>query len=158
MTRLVHGLAIVLLGLLAGFFYAYSNSVMWGLDDAPPAVAIEAMKGINRVVRNPIFAASFFGAPVATALACVRLWRRDGAPVGLAAGLGLALSLAGVALTVAINVPMNQALAPVDVASVDAASVWEDYSGRWTVWNHVRFVATLAAFAVMTGLALRPGR
>lgn len=158
MTRLLQFASLMLLGLLTGFFYAYSNSVMWGLDGAPAAAAVEAMQGINRAVRNPLFAAAFFGAPLATTVAAAFLWRRDGAGIGLAAVLALALCLAAVGITAVVNVPMNEALAAVDAAAADPAAVWSDYSERWTFWNHLRFVASLAAFALMALLALRPGR
>jgi uncharacterized membrane protein len=158
MTRLLHLVSVLLLGLLAGFFYAYSNSVMWGLDDTAPEAAIAAMQGINRVVRNPLFAASFFGAPLATTVAAAFLWRRAGAAAGLVAVLALALCLLAVGITAVVNVPMNEALAALDPAAVDPAQAWSDYSERWTFWNHVRFAASLLAFALMTMLALRPGR
>lgn len=156
MTRLLHFISIVLLGLLAGFFYAYSNSVMWGLDGAPPLAAIEAMQGINRAVRNPLFAASFFGAPVATTVAAAFLWRRRGAGSGLVAVLALAFCLTAVGITLVVNVPLNEALAVTDPSSVDVAAAWSDYAERWTFWNHARFAASLAAFVLMTLLALRP--
>ena len=158
MTRLLHFVSLLLLGLLAGFFYAYSNSVMWGLDDAAPAAAVKAMQGVNRVVRNPLFAVSFFGAPVAATVAAAFLWRRDGAGAGLAAVLALAFCLASVGITAVVNVPMNEALAGIDPATADLPAVWADYSERWTFWNHVRFAAALAAFALTALLALRPAR
>jgi uncharacterized membrane protein len=52
------------------------------------------------------------------------------------------------------NVPLNNALAVVDPASADAASLWSRYVSSWTAWNHVRTVAALAAAASFT-LALR---
>ncbi len=158
MTRLLQFVSLLLLGLLAGFFYAYSSSVMWGLDGAAPTAAIEAMQGINRAVRNPLFAVSFFGAPVAVTVTAAFLWRRDGAGAGLAAALALAFCLASVGVTAVVNVPMNEALAGVDPATADAAAVWGDYTERWTLWNHARMAAALAAFAVMALLALRPSR
>lgn len=158
MTRLLHFVSVVLLGLLAGFFYAYSNSVMWGLDDTTADAAVAAMQGINRVIRNPLFAVSFFGAPLATTVVAAFIWRRDGAGCGLAAVLALALCVTAVGITGVVNVPMNDALARIDADSADAAAVWSDYTERWTFWNHVRFAAALAAFALMTLLALRPAR
>lgn len=65
--------ALALAGAIAGFFYAYSVSVMWGLDAAEPAAAIRAMQGINERVRNAAFAPAFFGTPV-VALVAAALW------------------------------------------------------------------------------------
>lgn len=146
LARLLRGLALLLLALAAGFFYAYSCCVVWGLDDTPPAAAIEAMQGINRAVRNPIFALVFFGALPLTALACLsfRPWRlRAPGLLSLAALLAYGGTFI---VTAAIHVPMNQALAVVDApALADPAAAWRAYADPWLLWNHVRAAcATLA--------------
>jgi uncharacterized membrane protein len=56
---------IILMAAIAGVFYAYQVSVIWGLDAVEPQVAIRAMQGINAEVRNVWFAPSFFGSLVA---------------------------------------------------------------------------------------------
>ena len=63
------------------------------------------------------------------------------------------------AVTVAVNVPMNLALAEVDPrAAADAAAAWRDYAGPWTAWNHVRTAACGLAFAAaLIGLWRWPG-
>ena len=48
-------LLCLLLGLMAGFFYAFSFTVMPGLDLLTGAAAMDAMRGINVAVRNPVF-------------------------------------------------------------------------------------------------------
>jgi uncharacterized membrane protein len=75
-----------------------------------------------------------------TALLCVALVVVELAgqrrPLVLA---GAALFLLGVfGVTVLANVPLNDALAESDLA-------WTDYLRRWTAWNTVRSVASLAA-------------
>jgi uncharacterized membrane protein len=57
-------------------------------------------------------------------------------------------------VTMAFNVPRNNALAAVDPASPEGVRVWAGYLPGWTAWNHVRTVAALAAAASLT-LALR---
>jgi uncharacterized membrane protein len=151
--------ALLLSGAIAGFFYAYSCSVMWGLDTSDPRAAIDAMQRINIVVRNAAFFPAFFGTPV-VALAAAGLWlsqgRRD---VALLLALAAAIYLVGAFLTtLAVNVPMNEALGrtaiPTDAEA--AAAIWRDYSAPWTRWNHVRTAASLAALA-MVGWALHLG-
>ena len=48
-------------GLMAGFFFAFSATVMWALERQPPAEGIAAMQAINVVVLNPLFLGTFFG-------------------------------------------------------------------------------------------------
>jgi len=67
---------------------------------------------------------------------------------------GAALYLIGTFLvTLACNVPRNNALAAVARAQPDAAAHWASYLAGWTAWNHVRTAAALAAAACF-GLAL----
>ncbi len=142
-------------GLMAGFFFAFSVSVMKALGRLPPAQGIAAMQSINVVVINPVFLIAFFGtavACVAVAISALSTWHRPGAAYLLAGGL---LYLAGSFLvTIAFNVPRNNALAAVDPASADGAALWASYLTAWTAWNHVRTAAALAAAASLT-VALR---
>ena len=56
------------------------------------------------------------------------------------------LYLAGsVGVTIGGNVPLNDALAR--VAAEDAGDLWARYQDRWTTWNTVRGVITVAAAA-----------
>ncbi len=142
-------------GLMAGFFFAFSVSVMKALGRLPPAQGIAAMRSINVVVINPVFLIAFFGtavACVAVAISTLSTWHRPGAAYLLAGGL---LYLVGsFIVTIAFNVPRNNALAAVDPASTAAAASWASYLSAWTAWNHVRAAAALAAAASLT-VALR---
>ena len=138
-------------GLVAGIFFAFSAFVMKALGRIPPAQGIAAMQSINVAVINPGFLTAFFG----TALACLVLaisslvrWHEPGAPYLL---VGSLLYLIGTILvTMAFNVPRNDALAAVDPASTDGALLWAGYLTRWTAWNHIRTAAALAAAASLT--------
>lgn len=147
---------LVLAGAMAGFFYAYSMSVMWAFDAIDPKAAIAAMQSINIVVRNAIFFPAFFGTPV-VALVAAGLWLAQGLPnVALLLALAAIAYLVGTFLvTIALNVPMNERLARTTIpAEIEAArTIWEAYSVPWTLWNHIR---TLSSFAtlILAGWAL----
>jgi uncharacterized membrane protein len=142
-------------GLIAGVFFAFSAFVMKALTRLPATQGIAAMQAINVAVLNRLFFAAFFG----TAAGCLVLvvsslliWRGPGAIYRLIGGV---FYLVGTMLvTIAFNVPRNDALAAVDPASADGARLWADYVVSWTAWNHVRAVAALAAAASLT-IALR---
>lgn len=144
-------------GLIAGVFFAFSAFVMKALARLPPAQGIAAMQSINVVVLNRWFFAVFFG----TATGCTALignslwtWHEPGAIHRL---IGGALYLIGTILvTILFNVPRNDALAAVDPASAEGASLWARYLTEWTAWNHVRTAAALAGAALLTvGLCSR---
>lgn len=144
--------AITVCAAVAGFFYAYACSVMYGLNDSTAIVALEAMQGINRTVRNPIFAFSFFGTalllPLATGLAFGAGSKRAGQLLATAA---LCYIGGGFILTMSVNVPMNEALAIVDVRGLaDPVMVWAEYEGPWSFWNWIRTGFSFAALLLAT--------
>lgn len=129
---------------------------MWGLDAAAPSVAIAAMQAMNASVRNAVFAPAFFGTPLVLLLAGAFAWAARARPAAAAFGLAAAIYLAGgLALTLTVNVPMNEALAAVDPAAPDAAAIWSEYSRPWQFWNQVRTAASgLCLLVVGAGLYL----
>lgn len=145
------GIALLLSAAIFGFFYAWVCSTMWGLDSTDPRVAIKAMQAMNASVRNPIFAPAFFGTSFALWGAAVLVWtlnaRRSALLFAVAGGVYFAF---GLVLTMAVNVPMNEALALIDVPEVidEAKSIWLAYSDKWQVWNITRTVASGIAFAI----------
>jgi uncharacterized membrane protein len=144
--------------LVAGIFFAFSNFVMRALGRILPAQGMAAMQSINVVVLNRWFFAVFFG----TAVCCLALaissfvrWQKPGAGYLL---VGSLLYLIGTILvTIACNVPLNDALAAVDPSSADAGRVWTNFLKNWTKWNHVRTIAALAAAASFTLCLCRVG-
>jgi uncharacterized membrane protein len=146
--------ALIATGLAAGVFYAYATSVMPAFDRLPPQQAIDAMRTINVVILNPVFFASFLGAlvllPAATTLAWVT-GLESAAALLLAASLAYGLGTFGV--TVAVNVPLNEALARLPDSSAAPSAVWAAFAGRWNRWNQIRAASAVLAL-VLTGLAL----
>ena len=145
--------------LVAGVFFAFSTFVMRALARLPAPQGIAAMQSINVAVIHPAFLGPFVGNALAClglAVASVAAWQRPGAAESFAGALLYALGTFGV--TMAGNVPLNNALAAVDPASAEGARVWADYLRRWTFWNHVRTVAAAASAALLTlALAGSPG-
>ena len=157
-TRARHGL--ILAGLLAsalsaGFFYTYSISVMPGLAAADPSSAIRAMQGINAVIRTPVFAFGFLGALLFPFAASLAAWIGRARQVAVLAFLSAVLYGLGVfAVTFLVNVPLNEALAGANPTSDTAASLWANYYGPWTAWNHVRAVCASLAFGLFAAAAV----
>ncbi|MGW3951752.1 anthrone oxygenase family protein [Streptomyces sp. NPDC004752] len=136
-------------GLVAGVFCGFSTFVMRGLGALPPAQGAAAMKAINVAAVTPAFMLVFAGSAVLCAMIAVMtfvLWP-DGGKVELL--LGSALFLFGsFGLTLVANVPRNDTLARMESGSPEAAAYWPTYVREWTIWNHVRTVASAAATVV----------
>lgn len=163
--RLITGtlvaLSLLLSAAIFGFFYAWVCSTMWGLDATDPRIAIGAMQAMNASVRNAVFAPAFFGTPIALIVTAGFLWHQRHR---ISATLFVLSSLVylgfGLILTMAINVPMNEALATIAVPNdIEAAhQIWQDFSQPWQFWNQVRTVASGLSFliAVLGLLTLSP--
>jgi uncharacterized membrane protein len=138
-------------GLNAGVFFAFSTFVMPALARLQPNQGIAAMQSINITAINPWFMLVLWG----TAVACIFLmimvllkWHQPGAAYLLVGGLLYLVGVIGV--TIAFNVPLNDALAIVKPDSTDGATLWARYLTDWTFWNHVRTLAAIAAAIAFT--------
>ena len=112
-------------GLLAGVFLAFSDFVMRALSLAPHTGGIEVMQIINREVFRYVFIALFIGmVPASVALTgygLVTLQNPGSAWIATAGGLYL---LAAFGVTILANVPMNEALAPMDPGAQQTQDYW----------------------------------
>jgi uncharacterized membrane protein len=148
------------MGLIAGFFYAYSCSVMVGLARVDDRTFISSMQWINATVRNGWFAPSFFGALGLTMLAAafhLATTVRHVLPWIVAA---LLLYGAAFGITLGVNVPLNDELAAAGdpAALIDPAAVRAAYEDRWTGWNTTRTVASTLALACLVRALILHGR
>ena len=144
-------------GLLGGVFFAFSAFIMRALSDVAPGAGIAAMNAVNRVIlRSPFMPLFWLTTLICLALAGIAI-ARWGVPgdVAMLSG-GIAHFLGMFVCTVALNVPLNNALAAVDHASDAALPVWQRYLREWTRWNHLRTLAcTLACAAFVLALLQR---
>jgi uncharacterized membrane protein len=138
-------------GLTSGTFFAFSAFVMKGLGRLPAAQGIAAMQSINIAVISPSFMVVFLGTAgtcLFLLLSSVMRWSSPGSLYLLAGSL---LYLAGSTfVTMACNVPRNDALAAIDATGTQGSMFWMQYLRSWTAWNHVRAVTTLTALASFT--------
>lgn len=135
-------------GLIAGAFFIFSVAVMRAFGRLPANEGMTAMQVINVVIINPIFLSVFMGtALVAAAVAVLSLMRFSEAGAKFLIAGALLYIVGCFVVTMALNVPLNNALAAADPASVAGQEVWKNYLTTWTFWNHVRTVASLAATA-----------
>ncbi|WP_343233387.1 anthrone oxygenase family protein [Streptomonospora sp. PA3] len=147
MAEAVTVAAVVATGLFAGLFCAFSFAVMPGLARSADRTFVEAMQRINTAILNPVFAAVFAGAPVLllAALALHLPAGRPAPPAWLAAALLSAV--AAIAVTLGLNVPLNNALGaagrPADDAAAQAARA--RFETAWVRWNTVRSLLSVLA-------------
>ncbi|WP_067476133.1 anthrone oxygenase family protein [Nocardia amamiensis] len=146
-------LATLATGLIAGLFYAYANSVMPALARTDDRTIIDVMQKINVVIINPWFMIGFLGTVGFTVLAAALHLGREHRGTLIWIVLALVLNVIAFAVTVGLNVPLNDQLAAAgDPASItDLAAVRADYESAWVRWNIVRGVFHTLAFLALCG-------
>ena len=146
----------VIVGLMAGFFYAYACSVMVGLDRVDDRTFIVTMQWINATVRNAAFAPAFFGSLVLTIAAAVVAVVSSRSARGWIVAAAV-LYAAAFLVTLTLNVPLNEQLAaagPADQIS-DLAAVRVAFEGPWIRWNLLRTGLTIGSLTALSIALLR---
>ena len=133
-------------GLIAGVFFAFSTFVMKALAKLPAQEGIAAMQSINLYAVKSWFLPAFLGTALACLLVAILTFWQGSDQTSNWQLTGATLYFFGTFLvTVIFNVPMNDALAALSPVAPDAAARWAEYLSKWTLWNHVRTIAALAA-------------
>ncbi|WP_410209881.1 DUF1772 domain-containing protein [Aquirhabdus sp.] len=132
-------------GLVAGIFFAFSNFVMTALARIQPVSGIAAMQSINIVVLNPLFMFIFMGTALISIVFIMLGFTPWRSPNAVWLGIASVLYLGCFIITATVNVPLNDTLAAVDPNSVGVVETWRNYVEKWTLWNHVRTICSLAA-------------
>ncbi|MFY0609894.1 MAG: DUF1772 domain-containing protein [Hyphomicrobiaceae bacterium] len=147
---LIH-FAVIAYALVGGVFLAFSDFIMRSLVLTGGHGGIEAMQTINREVFRWVFMALFLG------MAAVSVVVAGYGAFGLSGPAGTLIMLAGLVyligcftVTVVFNVPMNEALAGLEVSLETTRDYWsQTYVPRWTFWNSVRAFACVASAALL---------
>ncbi|MEB8433853.1 DUF1772 domain-containing protein [Cocleimonas sp. KMM 6892] len=134
-------LATLLAGLLAGFFYTWSFTIMQSLDLIDDSNAATAMISINANIRNGWFGVIFFGTPLSILFSLILILGARNKRLLLWVSLALAFAISTLVITFSKHLPLNDELAN--------SSNWASYVGPWVLWNHARMVTSFLAFASM---------
>ena len=143
--------AIIAYALVGGVFLAFSDFIMRSLALTGGHGGVEAMQVINREVFRWVFMALFLG------MAAVSLFVAGYGAFGTSGPAGTLIMMAGLVyligcfgVTVFFNVPMNEALACMEMSSGTTRDYWlQTYVPRWTFWNSVRTVASAVSAALL---------
>lgn len=145
--------AALLAGLQAGTYFTWATGVMPGLADVDDRTFVSTMQSVNVAIVNPVFMLTFLGAPL---LAGVAIWAGGPAarPWTVAATV---LAVGTVVVTVAGNVPLNDALAaagPVDRIR-DLGAVRADFESLWVKLNVLRTLTSAGALGALAWAAFK---
>jgi uncharacterized membrane protein len=155
-TRLFIGLVIaasICSAAAAGIAYAFSTSVLPGLDRVEPRAGIASMQGIiDEAASNVLFLLLLIGSGVLAVAVGLIAAVRPRSPGSICLLLGAVCTLAAGFVTLVFNVPLDKHLSSLAVAKlsvIDAGREWQDFADPWMVWNDVRCVSGLLGAALL---------
>jgi uncharacterized membrane protein len=160
-TGIVLVLATMTTGMMAGVWGLYANAIMPGLGKTDDRTFVSAFQQIDRAIINPLFMSFFFGALILSGLAGALHLGTVGRPALPWVAIAFILYLIVVIITVAVNVPLNNAIkAAGDPDRTNAlAQVRRDFNeARWRAFNWIRVVLTTSSFALLCVVLLLRGR
>ena len=148
--HLLMAAGIIGTGVVSGVFFAFSGFIMPGLGRLPAPQGVAAMQAMNITAVTPPLMIALFG----TAVVCLGIvveaavsWGTPRAALQLFAALLYLIGVVGV--TMAFNVPRNNALAALQPDSAEAARYWTRYLREWTTWNTIRALTSGIAMAAL---------
>jgi uncharacterized membrane protein len=142
-----HALAVLWLGLMAGFFGTYSANVNLAMLQMDGATYATVQSAFNQHVRHALFFSLFFGPPVWCALALLMAWREHRAAWWRVLGLMAVAYLLGIVFfTQQVNLPLNYTTEGWDPQALPAH--WAQVRDQWNAANLWRALLSLATFAV----------
>ena len=150
--------ATLTMGLVAGVFALYAHTIMPGLRKTDDRTFVAAFQQTDRAIINPWFMITAFGGALVLTLVAGIANRGTPALPWIAAAFGL--HLVAVAITVTVNVPLNDAIkAAGDPARIDVAQVRAQFNeARWAAWNLVRVATSGPAFGLLAWALVLCGR
>ncbi|MFI5671137.1 DUF1772 domain-containing protein [Streptomyces sp. NPDC051704] len=150
----------VLVGLMAGLFFAFDVSVMPGLARGDERTYVTAMQNMNAVIDgNGLFGTVFVVALLAAVASAAVELRRGRRRVAVWAGTAAVLYLAVLVITFTVNIPLNNELADAgDAARLTDFSIVDRFEGTWVAANIVRTVCSTAALIALVRALVLYGR
>lgn len=147
LSRASHALALMLLGLMAGFFWTYTINVSPALAQMDGAVYAQVQSSLNRHVRHALFFVAFFGPPGVCALALgLAASQRHRAWWWALAGVALVYALGIIVFTREVNLPLNYRTEAWNPQALPTD--WAQVRSDWNLANTWRTVCSLLCFAL----------
>lgn len=139
--------------LVTGLLYAYSCSINPGLGQLPDKEYLLAMQSINKAILNPLFFASFMGTLLLMPCSAWLLYKQPGSHGAIILVCAWLLYTCGVfGVTMAANVPLNEALAVFDIHGAGAQDIAQQrslFEQPWNKWHTIRTVASIISLVII---------
>lgn len=136
-------------GLVAGVYAIYANAFMPGLAKTDDKTFVGAFQAVDRAILNPLFLGlGFVGALLFMLLAGLLNLKEKALPW---LAVAFVLYLISMIVTVAVNVPLNDALkAAGDPNTIDVAAARAAFDeSKWVAFNLIRTILATVSFGLL---------
>jgi len=144
-------IAIILVGLSAGLFYAWSVSVIPGTQKLSDATYMETMQSINKAILNPAFFLIFFGPLIFLVVSCIYEYPNTHIVFWLLIVATITYTFGTIGVTALGNVPLNDQLEALQLSTMDPTQMEEFrkyYEENWNRLHLIRTVFSVISFAL----------
>ena len=137
--------AVVLTGLSAGFFYAWSVSVIPGTKKVVNVTYLETMQSINQAIINPAFFIIFFGSLLFLSISSVYQFNTSNTTFWFMLMASVFYLIGTVGVTALGNVPLNNQLAALNLIEMSPQKLLEFRNFYENNWNRLHLIRTIFA-------------
>ena len=150
--------SVILTGLSAGLFYAWSVSVIPGTQKISDTTYLETMQAINRAILNPAFFLVFFGSFVFLSIASIYQYNTSMTAFWLMLLASITYLIGTIGVTGLGNVPLNDQLEVLklpELSSTKLADFRHYYEANWNRLHWIRTICAVVSFvlAVLSAFA-----
>jgi uncharacterized membrane protein len=142
--------AVLLTGLSAGLFYAWSVSVIPGTKKLVDLTYLETMQSINRAILNPLFFLVFLGSALLLFWASINQFQTSNWAFAWVVGSLLTYLIGTIGVTGMGNVPLNNELDILNLAEMSSDKIAAFRAYYESNWNRLHTLRTV--FAVLSFL------
>ena len=137
--------AVVLTGLSAGFFYAWSVSVIPGTQKIVDSAYLETMQSINRAIINPAFFIIFFGSIIFLSIGSIYQFNSDQTTFWFMLFASVLYLVGTVGVTALGNVPLNNQLDLLNLNELTSQKLSRFRNFYEDKWNRLHLIRTIFA-------------
>ncbi|MEU2957067.1 DUF1772 domain-containing protein [Streptomyces xanthochromogenes] len=153
-------ISTILIGLMAGLFFAFGISVMPGLAAGDERTYVTAMQSFNKAIDgNALFGMVFVLALLTSAASAVVEFRKGRRAVAIWVGAASVAYLIVLMITFSVDIPLNNELADAgNAAKMTDFSIVDKFKGTWATTNIMRTLLCTAALTALSRALVLYGR
>ena len=151
MKTIVFFITVLLNALSAGFFFAWSVSVILGTKKVGHLTYLETMQNINREILNPVFFIVFFGSLIGLVITTyLQINNKTVFVLVLASTIIYLIGTFGI--TAFGNIPLNNELEALSITKLNLLELKDFRTYYESAWNHfhgIRTISNMVSFILL---------